>query len=91
MFWIVLPLLVRGIGVVSSIVGTYAVSLWQVDDAEEAMYKSYEISSAITITATFLLALFYAGSQAPDGDMLTYLSLARWSRWVWRWPWSSTR
>ena len=75
LFWIVLPLLVRGIGVVSSIVGTYAVSLWQVDDAEEAMYKSYEISSAITITATFLLALFYAGSQAPNGDTLTYLSL----------------
>jgi K(+)-stimulated pyrophosphate-energized sodium pump len=75
LFWIVLPLLVRGIGVCSSIVGTYAVSLWRVDDAEEAMYKSYEISSAITITATFLLSVFYAGSRAPDGDVLTYLSL----------------
>lgn len=75
LFWIVLPLLVRGIGVVSSIVGTYAVALWNVDDAEEAMYKSYEISSAITIVSTFTLAVFYAGSRAPDGDMLTYLSL----------------
>jgi len=75
LFWIVLPLLVRGVGVVSSIVGTYAVSLWRVDDAEEAMYKSYEISSAITITATFLLALFYAGSRSPSGDQLQYLSL----------------
>ncbi len=75
LFWIVLPLLVRGIGVVSSIVGTYAVSLWRVDDAEEAMYKSYEVSSAITIISTFLLAVFYAGNQDPGGDLLSHLSL----------------
>ena len=61
LYWIVLPLLVRGIGVVSSIVGTYAVSLWRVNDAEEAMFKSYEISSGITIFFTFLLAWLYAG------------------------------
>jgi K(+)-stimulated pyrophosphate-energized sodium pump len=61
LYWIVLPLLVRGIGVVSSIVGTYAVSLWRVDDAEEAMFKSYEISSGITIISTFFLAWLYAG------------------------------
>jgi K(+)-stimulated pyrophosphate-energized sodium pump len=61
LYWIVLPLLVRGIGVISSIVGTYAVSLWRVDDAEEAMFKSYEISSGITIISTFLLAWLYAG------------------------------
>ncbi|MBN1563217.1 MAG: sodium-translocating pyrophosphatase, partial [Anaerolineae bacterium] len=61
LYWIVLPLLVRGVGVVSSIVGTYAVSLWKVDDAEEAMFKSYEISSGITILSTFLLAWLYAG------------------------------
>jgi K(+)-stimulated pyrophosphate-energized sodium pump len=61
LYWIVLPLLVRGIGVVSSIVGTYAVSLWHVDDAEEAMFKSYEISSGITIGSSFLLAWLYAG------------------------------
>jgi K(+)-stimulated pyrophosphate-energized sodium pump len=75
LFWIVLPLLVRGIGVVSSIFGTYAVSLWRVDDAEEAMYKSYELSSTITIVSTFLLAVFYAGAQDPGGDMLSHLSL----------------
>ena len=75
LFWIVLPLLVRGIGVVSSIAGTYAVSLWKVDDAEEAMYKSYELSSTITIVSTFVLSVIYAGAQNPDGDMLSYLSL----------------
>jgi K(+)-stimulated pyrophosphate-energized sodium pump len=75
LFWIVLPLLVRGIGVVSSIVGTYAVSLWKTDDAEEAMYKSYELSSTITIVSAFLLAVLYAGSRHPDGDSFAYLSI----------------
>ncbi|MCJ7699942.1 MAG: sodium-translocating pyrophosphatase [Anaerolineales bacterium] len=75
LFWIVLPLLVRGIGVVSSIFGTYAVSMWNVDDAEEAMYMSYELSSAITITATFLLAVLYAGTRNPEGSLLSHLSL----------------
>src|SRR5690606_20163412 len=46
-----------------------------VDDAEEAMYKSYELSSTITIVSTFLLSVFYAGAQDPGGDMLRYLSL----------------
>jgi K(+)-stimulated pyrophosphate-energized sodium pump len=75
LFWIVLPLLVRGIGVISSIVGTYAVSLWNVDDAEEAMYMSYELSSGITITSTFLLSVFYAGTRNPDGSLISHLSL----------------
>ncbi|MBN2503320.1 MAG: sodium-translocating pyrophosphatase, partial [Anaerolineales bacterium] len=75
LFWIVLPLLVRGVGVISSIFGTYAVSLWNVDDAEEAMYMSYELSSAITIVSTFLLSVFYAGARNPDGNMLSHLSL----------------
>ena len=34
--WILIPLLVRGIGVISTIIGTYAVSLWKAHDAEEA-------------------------------------------------------
>ncbi len=59
--WIVVPLLIRGVGVISSIVGTYAVSLWHDVDAEEAMYRSYELSSAITIAAAFAISYFYAG------------------------------
>jgi K(+)-stimulated pyrophosphate-energized sodium pump len=59
--WIIVPLLIRGVGVVSSIIGTYAVSLWNIGDAEQAMFKSYELSSAITITSAFLLAYFYGG------------------------------
>ncbi len=59
--WILFPLIVRAVGVISSIVGTYAVALWKTPDAEKAMFQSYEISSAITITISFLIATFYAG------------------------------
>jgi K(+)-stimulated pyrophosphate-energized sodium pump len=59
--WIIVPLLIRGVGVISSIIGTYAVSLWKNTDAEDAMFKSYELSSAITITSAFLISYYYAG------------------------------
>lgn len=59
--WIMFPLIVRAVGVISSIVGTYAVALWKTPDAEKAMFQSYEISSAITIITSFLIATFYAG------------------------------
>jgi K(+)-stimulated pyrophosphate-energized sodium pump len=58
--WIIVPMLIRGIGVISTIVGTYAVTLWKVDDAEKAMFKSYELSSIITITSALVLAGFYS-------------------------------
>ncbi|MFX1250242.1 MAG: sodium-translocating pyrophosphatase [Promethearchaeota archaeon] len=59
--WIMFPLIVRAIGVISSMFGTYAVALWKTPDAEEAMFKSYELSSAITITTSFIFAIFYVG------------------------------
>ncbi len=60
--WIVFPLLVRAIGVFSSIIGTYAVSLWPTrGDAFRAMDLSYDLSSIISTTAFFLLAWFYVG------------------------------
>ena len=59
--WIVFPLLVRAIGVFSSIIGTYAVSLWPTKgDAFRAMDLSYDLSSILSTTAFFLLARFYA-------------------------------
>jgi len=59
--WIVFPLLVRAIGVFSSIIGTYAVSLWPTKgDAFRAMDLSYDLSSIISTTSFFFLAMFYA-------------------------------
>ncbi|MFZ5917825.1 MAG: sodium-translocating pyrophosphatase [Chloroflexota bacterium] len=59
--WIVFPLLVRAIGVFSSIIGTYAVSWWPTKgDAFRAMDLSYDLSSIISTTSFFFLAWFYA-------------------------------
>jgi K(+)-stimulated pyrophosphate-energized sodium pump len=68
-FWIVYPLIVRAIGVISSIFGTFTVPIWEkfpikflrAHDAEEAMFRSYEVSSINTIIFAFLFSWFYAG------------------------------
>src|SRR5512137_851137 len=67
--WIVYPLIIRGIGVISSILGTFTVPLWthfplkflRAHDAEEAMFRSYEVSSVNTVLWSFLVAILYAG------------------------------
>ncbi len=66
--WIVYPLIIRAIGVISSILGTFTVPIWErfpikflrAHDAEEAMFRSYEVSSVNTIVWAFVLAIFYA-------------------------------
>ncbi|MHB1120137.1 MAG: sodium-translocating pyrophosphatase, partial [Bellilinea sp.] len=66
--YIVFPLIIRAFGVISSILGTFAVPIWekfpikaiQAHDAEEAMFRSYEMSSIITVGLAFLLAIYYA-------------------------------
>jgi len=67
--YIVYPLVIRAIGVISSIIGTFAVPIWErfpikflrAHDAEEAMFRSYEVSSINTVIFSFLLAILYAG------------------------------
>jgi len=54
--------------VISSILGTFTVPIWEkfpikflrAHDAEEAMFRSYEVSSVNTILWAFVLALLYA-------------------------------
>lgn len=66
--WIVYPLIIRAIGVISSILGTFTVPIWErfpikflrSHDAEESMFRSYEVSSVNTILWAFLLAFLYA-------------------------------
>ncbi len=65
--WIVYPLVVRAIGVISSILGTFTVPIWEnfplrflrARDAEEAMFRSYEVSSVNTVLWSFLFAWWY--------------------------------
>ncbi len=66
--WIVYPLIIRAIGVISSILGTFTVPIWErfplkllrARDAEEAMFRSYEVSSVNTILWSFVIAVNYA-------------------------------
>jgi K(+)-stimulated pyrophosphate-energized sodium pump len=66
--WIVYPLIIRAIGVISSILGTFTVPIWErfpikflrAKDAEEAMFRSYEVSSVNTIVWSFVVAVYYA-------------------------------
>jgi len=66
--WIVYPLMIRGIGVISSMIGTFTVPIWekipvkflQAHDAEESMFRSYEVSSVITVCISFIVANAYA-------------------------------
>ena len=66
--WIVYPLIIRGIGVISSILGTFTVPIWErfpikflrAHNAEEAMFRSYEVSSVNTVFFSYLVAQLYA-------------------------------
>jgi K(+)-stimulated pyrophosphate-energized sodium pump len=66
--WIVYPLIIRAIGVISSILGTFTVPVWErfpikflrAKDAEEAMFRSYEVSSVNTVFWSFVVAVYYA-------------------------------
>ena len=63
MKWIIFPLLVRGIGVVSSIIGTYLVRGNKDDspnqDAMKSINKGFYASAAICVAAFAVLAHFY--------------------------------
>ncbi len=66
--WIVYPLIIRAVGVISSILGTFTVPIWEkfpikflrAHDAEEAMFRSYEVSSVNTVVWAFVVAMVYA-------------------------------
>jgi K(+)-stimulated pyrophosphate-energized sodium pump len=94
MRWIVYPLIIRGIGVISSILGTFTVPIWEkfpikflrAHDAEESMFRSYEVSSVNTVIWSFLVAILYAGDWklamltsvgVGPPDVLFYLDQAR--------------
>jgi len=80
--WIVYPLIIRAVGVVSSILGTFTVPIWEnfpikwlaAHDAEESMFRSYEVSSINTVIFAFILAIYYANDWRFG--MLTTIGVA---------------
>jgi len=67
LYWIIFPLIVRAIGVISSIIGTFSVPIWErtvaKGNAWHAMEIAYEVSSVITISLSLILAYVYVHAQ----------------------------
>jgi K(+)-stimulated pyrophosphate-energized sodium pump len=75
--WIVFPLLVRGIGVLSSIISTYTVGGGQEGrskDAMDAIFRSFLTSAAISVVLFGSLAYFYM-QDVPGGWWPPFLSV----------------
>jgi K(+)-stimulated pyrophosphate-energized sodium pump len=67
--WLIYPLVVRGIGVLSSIIGTYAVKGGKEGTAETAMnaiFKGFLSSAAISVSLFFVGAYVYLEVLAKD-------------------------
>lgn len=76
--WIIFPLLVRGIGVLSSIIGTYFVSGGETGKSEDAMraiFRGFLTSAAISAVLFFIAGFIYLNNAAMN----------QWGGW-WRMP-----
>ncbi len=73
--WIIYPLLVRGVGVLASIVGTYLVrgDSDERGDAMRAIFTGFLTSAAISIVLFGLVAFFYM-REVPGGWWRPFLS-----------------
>ncbi|MGZ9165440.1 MAG: sodium-translocating pyrophosphatase [Anaerolineales bacterium] len=76
--WIIFPLIVRGIGVLSSIIGTYFVKAGKTgksEDAMKAIFSGFLTSAVISAALFFIAGFFYLNTSAMD----------QWGGW-WRLP-----
>ena len=73
--WIIYPLLVRGIGVLSSIIGTYLVKAGpgKSGDAMAAIFRGFLTSAAIS-TVLFMIVAFFYMQNVPGGWWRPFLS-----------------
>ncbi|HLA88028.1 MAG TPA: sodium/proton-translocating pyrophosphatase, partial [Anaerolineales bacterium] len=76
--WIIFPLVVRGIGVLSSIIGTYFVKAGKTgksEDAMKAIFSGFLTSAVISAALFFIAGFFYLNNPA----------MVAWGGW-WRLP-----
>ena len=69
--WIIYPLLVRGVGVLSSIIGTYLVrgGPGKSGDAMKAIFTGFLSSAAISVVLFGGVALIYLGPSSAHGEI----------------------
>ena len=77
MEWIIFPLLVRGIGVLCSIIGTYAVksTASKAGNAMQAIFKGFLTSAVISVAMFGVVAFFYL-QKIPGGWWRPFLATA---------------
>ncbi len=76
-FYLLFPLLARGVGVIASIIGTYVVRTNDRDrNAMGAMNRGFYVSAAITVVGTLLLAFFYPNPALGGFDIRPFLAIA---------------
>jgi len=73
--WVIYPLLVRGIGVLSSIIGTYAVrgGPGKSGDAMRAIFSGFLSSAAISVVLFGIIGFFYM-QDVPGGWWRPFLA-----------------
>jgi K(+)-stimulated pyrophosphate-energized sodium pump len=73
--WIIYPLLVRGIGVIASIIGTYLVKSepGEGGDAMKAIFRGFLSSAAISVVMFGVLGFFYM-ADVPGGWWRAFLA-----------------
>lgn len=60
LYWIIFPLLVRAVGVFSSIISTYTVrALREGENAMNAIHRGYWLAAAISVVSFFIFSFFY--------------------------------
>jgi K(+)-stimulated pyrophosphate-energized sodium pump len=76
-FYLIFPLLARGVGVIASIIGTYVVKTNDTDrDAMGAMNRGFWLSAGIAVSLTAVIALVYHNQDLKTGpDWRPFLNI----------------
>ena len=81
--WIIFPLMVRGIGVLSSIIGTYVVrggETGKAGDAMKAIFSGFLTSAAISVVMFGVAAAWYIRDNVPGGVNVFGFYIGGWWR-----------
>jgi K(+)-stimulated pyrophosphate-energized sodium pump len=75
-FYLIFPLLARGVGVVASIIGTYVVKTTETErNAMKAMNRGFYLSALIAVVGTLLIAFIYPNPNTGGIDFRPFLAI----------------
>ncbi|HEX6291009.1 MAG TPA: sodium-translocating pyrophosphatase [Herpetosiphonaceae bacterium] len=75
-YYLIFPLLARGVGVVASIIGTYVVRTTETErNAMKAMNRGFYLSAAVAVAGTLLIAFVYPNAGTGGVDFRPFLAI----------------